>query len=304
MSGRLDQPDRIMKKSPVPVLSSVRDAYAFLFANWRPILMSGLPYTAAYILWLGLAYGTPDGARGGLGLVLTILVSLGSIALSAAALRLAVRGERAGPLGLQLGRDELRLLIVSLLVFLLAGIVFILVYLFWGVLALSVAGGALERAGIDAEAAGLDMMQAGAYLTASDWTIIGLAGAACTAILLWLLARLTLALPASFAVQKVQVMKAWPLSDGNGWRIALCLVLAGLPVMAIELALYETLSGLAGGRLLDVAARYGQDAGGGLPGALRLREYQTWLGVFSALNLPIFAGLYAAIYRNRAPTEG
>jgi hypothetical protein len=287
-----------MKTQPVPVLPSVRDAYAFFLANGRPILLAGLPYTAAYLAWLWLAYGTNGAMPAGLGLTLIVAVSLGSIALSASALRLAVRGERSGPLGLQLGRDELRLFTVSLLVFLLAGIVFVLVYMFWGVVALTVASGAVERAGVDAEAAGLDMMQAAAYMSAADWAVTGLAGLLCTVIVIWLLARLTLALPASFAARKVMVMKAWPLSDGNGWRIALSLVLAGLPLIALELALYEGLSALAGSRLLDMAARFGEDAAG-LPGALRLREYQTWLGVFSAVNLPVFAGLYASIYRDR-----
>ena len=288
-----------MSSAPVPVLASIRAAYAFLTGHARAVLLAGLPYTTVYALWLGGSFGPGHVAQGGIGLALSLAVSLASIAMSAAALRLAVRGEHAGPLGLQLGRDELRLFLVALLVFLLAGIVFILVYLFWGVIFLTVAGGAMERAGLELdEESGFELAQALGYLTPADWAVTGLSGAGCAAIVIWLLARLTLALPASFAAGRIQVMKAWPLSDGNGWRLALCLVLTGLPLLAIELGLYELLSALAGGSLLDMNGRY-SDAGSELPAVLRLREYQTWLGLFAAVNLPVFAGLYAFIYKDR-----
>lgn len=290
-----------MPNNPVPVLRSVFAAYAFFLVHWRKILVAGIPYTAAYAVQLAAMQmrGAETGAAMGPALlVLSVLTLATSVALSAAALRLAVRGEMSGWLGLQFGRDELRVFAATILVSLLTAIVFVLVFLFWGTLFGTVAMGGLDRAGIDAEAAGFDLADATAYMGAADWVVVVLAGLAGMAIVAWLSARLVLALPATIAQGRIQVMKAWPLSQGQGWPIAAALVLAGLPITLIELGLYEALALVIGHRPIDVTAIISADLAN-TPGIARMREYSLWLGLFSAINIPVFSGLYAYIYQKR-----
>ncbi|MEP3071623.1 hypothetical protein [Maricaulis sp.] len=291
--------------SPVPVLRSVFAAYAFFLVHWRKILIAAIPYTAAYAAQLALmpttAAGNEPSALGLVASLLSLATVVASVALSAASLRLAVRGEMTGWLGLQLGREELRLFAVYLLTGFLVVIVFILVFLFWGTLFGTVTMGALERAGIDPEASGFDVAGATQYMGTSDWVVVIAAGVAGLAIVTWLSARLVLALPATIATGRIQVMKAWPLSDRNGWRIAAALLLAGLPLTLGELALYEILSTVLGHRLIDVSALIAADLSG-TPGLARVREYGLWLGLFAGLNYPVMSGLYAYLYQKRTRT--
>jgi hypothetical protein len=294
-----------MTQSTVPILRSVFAAYAFFLVHWRAILIAGVPYTAAYAAQLAMMQVRAGGDAGGAAGLVVVLLSVAtlatSVALSAAALRLAVRGEMPGWLGLQFGRDELRLFAVSILITLLTLIVFVLVFLFWGTLFGTVAMSGLDRAGIDPEASGFDLADATAYMGATEWVVVVLAGLAGLAIVMWLSARLVLALPATIARQRIQVMKAWPLSDGKGWRIALALVLAGLPVTLVEIGIYEALAGLIGHRPIDVTRIIAADLAE-TPGIARMREYSLWLGLFSAINIPVFSGLYAYIYQKSTRT--
>ncbi len=294
-----------MKPSPVPVLRSVFAAYAFFLVHWRKILIAAIPYTAAYAAHLALMPMTAASSEpSALDLVVALLslaTVVASVALSAASLRLAVRGEMPGWLGLQLGREELRLFAVYLLTGFLVLIVFVLVFLFWGTLFGTVTMGALERAGIDPEASGFDVAGAAQYMGASDWAGVVAAGLAGLAIVTWLSARLVLALPATIASRRIQVMKAWPLSDGNGWRIAAALLLAGLPLTLCEAALYEILSTVLGHRLIDVSASIPPEMSG-TPGLARVREYGLWFGLFAGLNYLVMSGLYAYLYQKRTRT--
>lgn len=289
-----------MTQSSIPVLRSVFAAYAFFLVHWRTILIAGVPYTTAYAAQLAVMQMRVGGDAGGAAGLVVVLLSVAtlatSVALSAAALRLAVRGEMPGSLGLQFGGDELRIFAVSILVALLTAIVFVLVFLFWGTLFGTVAMSGLEQAGIDPEASGFDLAGATAYMGATEWIVVVLAGLAGLAIVMWLSARLVLALPATIAHRKIQVMKAWPLSDGKGWWIAAALVLAGLPVTLVEIGIYEGLAGLIGHRPIDVTRVIAADLAE-TPGIARMREYSLWLGLFSAINIPVFSGLYAYLYQ-------
>ena len=94
----------------------------------------------------------------------------------------------------------------------------------------------------------------------------------------WLSARLVLSLPATIAQGAIRVMKVWPLSDKNGWQIAATLVLAGLPIIILELGLYEVISAGLGHRILEVAHLLGED-NAAAPGMARMREYSLWMGL-------------------------
>ncbi|MHA6289157.1 hypothetical protein [Maricaulis sp. CAU 1757] len=290
-----------MTSRPIPIVRSVLAAYAFFLAHWRPILIAGVPYTVGYALQLVLLQTQTGGetANAGLQLVYLLLAIgtfLASLALSAAALRMAVRGDFGGWLGLRLGRDELNIFLVSLLISALTLLVFLLVFMFWAVVFSSIALGSLEQAGIDPEAEGFDLTQTTAYLGGSEWGVLILLGLAAAAVILWLTARLILAFPATIAQRKVQVLSVWNLSHGQAWRIAAALVLAMVPFIVIEIMLYETLSALAGGHFLAMDLELGPE-GVDAPGFGRAQEYLRWHGLMSAVHVPVVSGLYAYMYQ-------
>ena len=90
---------------------------------------------------------------------------------------------------------------------------------------------------------------------------------------------------------------------GDARRAAL--LLAGLPLILLELGLYELVSQVRGERLFDVSGLLDAESAA-LPGIALMREYGLWMSLFSAINIPVFSGLYAYMYRNRtkAPAQG
>ncbi|SDM02372.1 hypothetical protein [Maricaulis salignorans] len=288
--------------APVPILRSVLAAYAFLISHWQRALIAAAPYTLAYAAQLvlmqaiGGATGNPVLAMGMF--LLSLVTVVASLALSAACLRMAVLGDYSGWHSLKAGADEGRIFIVSLLVAALTLLVFIMAFMFWAVVLGSIAAGAMSRAGIDPEAEGLELVDAMAYLGAADWVVAGVVGLAAAALLVWLSARLALALPATIANRKIMVLSAWSLSGGNAARIAAALLLTGLPLLVLELGLYELICAMLGFRPLYLAVPVGSEQINA-PALAAAEEYLRWNGLMAFINVPVFSGLYAYIYRNR-----
>ncbi|WP_300529976.1 hypothetical protein [Maricaulis sp.] len=298
-----------LNPAPVPILQSVAAAYAFFVSHWRHAIMAAAPYTLSYAALLILLMqvgpeGTENSALSTLGFGLTLINLITSVALTSAMFRMAVRGDYSGWLHLKVGADEFRTFIVSVLMSVLTLVVFVLVFMFWLAFLSALVGGALSRAGIDPEASGFDLIEAMSYLTAMDAGVLIIAGLGCAAMMVWLTARLSLALPATIDKQKILVLSIWPLSKGQAWRIAAAILLASLPLLLVEVAIYEVLSLLTGERLLSgtvtVADTMPQPAG-----FERLGEYMRWFGLMAFINYPVMSGLYAYIYRHRvaAPAQ-
>jgi len=114
----------------------------------------------------------------------------------------------------------------------------------------------------------------------------------------WLSARLVLAYPATIDKGKVLVLTVWPLSNGMAWRIALALLLTAIPLIAVEIGVYELIAALSGERLLELTPQLSGETELN-PGVQRAQEYERWIGLMAAINLPLFSGLYAYIYRQR-----
>ena len=295
--------------TPVPILRSVAAAYAFLISHWQRALIAAAPYTLAYIAQLvlmqaiGGATGNP--LVGMAAFLLSLVAVVASLAFSAACLRMAVLGDYSGWNSLKAGADEGRIFIVGLLVSALTLLVFIMAFMFWAVVLASVASGAMTRAGVDPEAAGFELVDTMAYLGTADWVVVGAVGLIAAAVLVWLSARLVLAFPATIANRKIMVLSAWSLSGGNAARIAAALLLTGLPLLVLEAGLYELICALIGSRPLYMAVPVGTEQLDA-PGLAAAEEYLRWNGLMAFINVPVFSGLYAYIYRNRtaAPAAG
>ncbi len=288
--------------APVPILRSALAAYAFLISHWRHALIAAAPYTLAYVAQLVLMQAIGDVAGNpvmAMGFFLLSLVSVvASLALSAACLRMAVLGDYSGWHGLKAGADEGRIFIVGLLVSALTLLIFIMAFMFWAVVLGSVAAGAMVNAGIDPEVAGLDLADAMTYLGTTDWVVVGAVGLVAAGLLVWLSARLVLAFPATIAKRKIMVLSAWSLSGGNAARIAAALLLTAVPLLALEAGLYELICAVLGSRPLYVPVPVGADQLNS-PALAAAEEYLRWNGLMAFINVPVFSGLYAYIYRNR-----
>jgi hypothetical protein len=221
-----------------------------------------------------------------------------SLALSAGCLRMAVLGDYSGWHSLKAGADEGRIFIVGLLIIVLILIVSTIAFMFWAAVVNLIANGALRNDGVDPETAGLSVPDALAYLGSAEWAVVATAGAAALGVLVWMVARLVLAFPATIEQGEVVVLKAWPLSHGSTLRIAAATALAILPLLLVETGLYELVCAALGSRPLELSNLAGPDELN-LPIFAAFREYQLWNGFMAFINVPVFSGLYAYIYRNR-----
>lgn len=297
-----------MTTTPVPILRSVAAAYAFLISHWHRALIAAAPYTLLYVMQLvvlanQLSATTPSDTMMSVYWALWLVTPISLLALTGAMLRMAVKGDYSGRFGLKLGRDEWRVFIVSILVGVLMFVSLVLALMFFVAVMLSVAAGALQRAGIELEESNAEMDMAWSYLSTADWAVLGVVGFLGLALVMWLSARVSLAMPATIDRGRVLVLSVWPLTHGNAWRVAVATVLAIGPLLLVEAGLYNLIGLVLGERPFEqlelISAVDGDAASMSI-----VREYLRWFGVMAGINYPLMAGLYAYIYRNRADAAG
>lgn len=289
-----------MTKHNISILGSVNSAWAFVRSYFQQLLLAALPYTAFTLGIAVLVRINSDDAMGAAGSVIGMLFSIGAVvsglAFYAAVLRLAVNNTSEGWLGLKFGAEERRVLFVTLLIFGLAILTASLIAMFIGPLFLSVENAAMLSAGIDPEALEIDAVQALGYMKAADWAVIIGAALIGLALMVWLLARLLMAFPATIAEGKIRVLSVWGLSNGQSARMALALALALGPLLAVEIAVYEGLVALFDVRFLYVAFNVGPDQLVD-PRSSQFQEMVRLVSLFAFINVPIVFGLYAGLYR-------
>ncbi|MBO6797012.1 hypothetical protein [Maricaulis sp.] len=296
-----------MTTTPVPILRSVAAAYAFLISHWQRALIAAAPYTLLYVAQLFLlanllTAGAPSEITLSFYWMLWLVTPMALLALTGAMLRMAVKGDYSGRFGLKLGHDEWRIFLVAILVGVLMFVSLVLALMFVIAVMLSVAGGALERAGIDPAAADAEMEMAWGYLSTADWAVLAVVGIAALALVLWLSARVSMAMPATIDKGRVLVLSVWPLTNQTAWRVAAAAALTIGPLLLLEVGVYHLLGAALGERpfqQLELIARVEGDA----PVMAQVREYLRWFGLMAGINYPLLTGLYAYIYRNRTENQ-
>lgn len=284
-----------MSQHPVPILRSVAEAYRFALQNWQRCGLAAAPYLAVTLVYITyMAGGT--GGNPVIAFFLMVAFTLANLAFITSVLKLAVRGGNGPGLGLQLGADEGRVFIVNILVALLTAIVVVLA----GIAALAfisaIAAGVMDRAGIGEEAATEDISIVFDAFGASDWGAVLLVGLGFGLLIAWLSARLALALPATIADGRIRVLSIWPLSNGQALRIMSASLLTSLPVFLAGIALYEVFCLLIGWRPLELAHTVDQSVNG-WELIMRANEYGRVNSIVAILSIPLFAGLYAYLYK-------
>ena len=262
-----------------------------------PAIRAGLAFwrTALTRLWGALALVTLVSLAGvaetaaGVGWEWRLVTSLVEIAATVVAFgalfRLAVAGDgvsdRPGPAGLQWTRVEWRIAgafaLTFFLILLIALAVVFLILLLIAVLYVGFGSGATPAKGFMGSPAG----------QATLWF-----GGAGGIVLLWVLARLSLSIPATVHRGAVQVFSTWPLTRGRALLLVIVAVLLGIPIF-LRLGLPMLIP--------NTVAASVDNADGSATLSTGLRVFASLLG--GVFQLPVLAGTLALIYRSAADSE-
>jgi hypothetical protein len=281
----------------VPVLRCVVSAFLFLRRNLVYLYGIGALYVVANITSTWLSLFRPDAPMmQGLGAILSIILIPLVVMLFAAFLRrgLGMDGQKGS--GLQLGTDELRLFLTMFAV----GAVSVFI-IFLGVLAglfmvSAVVASVVDPAIIEAEPASAFAHAGTAGIMAAIVAALGVG-----ALGLYTLARFSPAYPAVIAERRVVVFEAAVWSKGQGWRMALAILLTSLPfylILAPGMIQYAhyILAHLPSGGAGEVVVPEGFD----------LKPF-FWFFALSALIWPAsngaISGLYVTFYRGLRANE-
>ncbi len=282
----------------VPVLRCVISAFVFLRRNLAYIYGLGAFYIAANVIstWI-VAYYPNSPALSALGTVLSIALIPLVVMLFAAYLRRGLGKTPDSVMIMQLGADELRLFLTM---FAVGAITAFIVFL--GIMAAFFAVSAVVTSVVDPAVIEAEPTSAFALSGAAGMIATVLAGLGVGALGLYTLARFSPAYPAVIAEGRVVVFEAANWSKGQGWRMALAIILTSLPFYLL----------LAPGMIqymqLVMANLPGMtEAGGATPASFDLKPL-LWFFILNALVWPAsngaISGLYVTLYRGlRANTS-
>jgi membrane-anchored glycerophosphoryl diester phosphodiesterase (GDPDase) len=221
---------------------------------------------------LGLGYLTMMGVVGPLSLVL-------SAALSAAVVRAVLTPEQKRWGYLRLGGDELRVIVVSIVVAIVICV------------AAAVAFGAVALLGAFTAHSGMNIL----------WLLVVLLGLAAFAFVVWLSLRLSLAIPITVAERRIAVFDSFAMTKGRS------LALLGMGIIAFIMAMLLSAVGaiialpltLATGGLQSLAALDGESNLAVLQAAApAISAWVVLNAVFYALQLAVMSAPFAAAYRD------
>lgn len=155
-------------------------------------------------------------AFGGILLHVAWLLPVGLLvgAMLSAAVARGVLNPRANGFGyLRLGMDELRVLVVTLVLSILMGVLFTAVFLGIGVI-----GGVAAASGAD-----------------WAWLVMVVACLAGVALMIWLAVRLSLAVPITVAENRIAIFDSFALTKGRFWPLLGMAIIAGVMTIIIGL---------------------------------------------------------------------
>jgi hypothetical protein len=274
----------------VPILDAVKAGYAFLRANGRataPAAVLGAAiYTAAEI--------TGSGENVALALVFNLGAIVFGLVFTAFALRLALRQDGAGVLGLQFGKDESNLFGASLVVgFFMLIFVVVGFFLFSIAVAMVAQQSGVSVSDFQGDAAAAEEMFKTLFSGPGGPVLFGFAAVLLSA-MLYLSARLSLVTAATIGERKLMAFTTWRWTEGNALRILAALFLLILPVAFAV----GTLAGFLAASLGVQGSNFSE---GPLP-ARAVVLFLSGLGQYAVLS-PVVFGMLAHLYRGLRPAE-
>ncbi|MET0545393.1 MAG: hypothetical protein ABWZ40_03700 [Caulobacterales bacterium] len=276
----------------VPIAESAAAGLKFLADNWQKLLpgsaLMGV-LSAAYFL-----VGSTAGAGGqSLELLVTLAFLVGLILVSASFYRLALRNEFPGASGLKFGADEKTFFGASLwsslpIFAILAPSIIGFFMLFTA--AAQKSGYTLDQLFADEKLAQEALAAQGGGGGVSLLFLISLV------VVLWLFARLSLAVPASMNEGKIKVWSTFAWTKGNVWRIFAAQLLLWAPLFILAQVVVSIFS-------LALGINPGEAQAGKIAASPTLAIYGFVNGATSTLLItaPI-TGLLAFLYKGLRPS--
>lgn len=275
----------------VPVLRCVISAFVFLRRNLAYIYGLGVFYIAGNIISTWVMLYHPDSpALSALGTVLSIALIPLVVMLFASYLRRGLGKTSGTGIDLQLGADELRLFLTMFAVGLVTAFI-----IFLGVMVAFFAVSAVVTSVVDPAVIEAEPTSAFALSGVAGMIAAVVAGLGVGALGLYTLARFSPAYPAVIAEGRVVVFEAANWSKGQGWRMALAIVLTSAPFYLLLAPGMVQYMQLVIANLPAVT-----EAETALPATFDLKPL-LWFFVLSALIWPAsngaVSGLYVTLYR-------
>ncbi len=281
----------------LPIAQAVKSSWKFAAASWMPVLPVFLIkslVTAGFVSSVGSATQA-NGLLVLLGLLMVLFLEIASMTLM---LRLAVRAEYEGFLGIQLGPDEGRMVLAQLLFGFLMWLVFLIV----GFVVFALASAYLSTtipdiAAIQNDEEAFLKAVVSAFQTPAGTIVAVIMAIAFLFPILLIVSRLVTFPAAVIAERRIMIFDTWAWTKGYSLQIMLALVAACLPFFAL----------VHGGQYI-VSVIIGLDAGFLITGdeLMSASRMQAFVVLFMAgmLSMPVnlvFSGLSAFMYNGFKP---
>lgn len=220
-------------------LSALRAAFRFPVQHARLVLLGAGLYAAVFFFQSYFTAAATGAETPGYAAPLAFTFALAAFIAFIVALAAWLRADLGHALGsgldaFRFSDDERRLLwgvvLVLILLFTVMGTALLMLAFMLGALAILGA----QRSGLMEPPEGfINIFE---LFALGEWIVAIVLIAAFAGFNIWFFARLALAAPATIARSQVQVLAAWPLSDGRVSRIVLTTLAATLPGLAILVA--------------------------------------------------------------------
>ena len=265
----------------VPINVSVRAAFTFLQSSLPQTWRAGV--LLAVLTTFAQAAVNPNDTLAGFGLF--FLAEAGWVVYLAYLLRLALRQDGAGFMGLRFGADEARLLgVLATLAFLVLLMTIVGVIVFSFVLTMTLTKNGIDPRTLENNPKAMEEFIRSALAGADGFMLIAVL-LFFGALIVWLLGRLSLAYAATMGEGRFMALSTFSWTKGNLLHVLAVLFLVATPILSATLivgAIAPTKPG-GGSALLQVVEML----------ALQLVQF--------CIQAPLSAGAYAFLYKGLRP---
>lgn len=281
----------------LPIVRAVAYSWQFAATAWKPTLPAFLIraiIVGFYFHSVALATGNDNG----LGFFSGILLGFSEVVCMALTLRLAIRSEYQGFMGIQIGADEGRLFVANFLY----GFLMSLAVLIAGFLVFALASAYLSTTIPDIEAISQDTVAfrkaVGEAFSSPTGTFVAIVMVCLFLLpLLFIAARLVTFTAATIARKKIMIFETWSWTKGYSFQIIIALIVTYLPfVVLVGIGMFVLSGPLSIQLLADPESAEAVSPG-------KLQSFLYGFGI-SILSIPIYlvgAGLSAFMYQGFNP---
>lgn len=275
----------------LPVLQAVSASWQFVLNSWMLLLpaflVKALISGAFYSMYL------TEGESGGFSMLVGLLLFGAEVVCISMALRYSIRGEYNGLLGTQIGKDEGRLLLATMMFsFLMFFVLIASLYLVSMFVVAYAATTVEDMAAIAEDDAAMTKVVIEAFSSPSGVMIGLILAVIFLAPILYLAARLITYSAATIARRRIMVFETWKWTKGYAVQIIFALILTYIPVYLINVLGSQALMAMLGFNLFSEGQTISR---------LSAFIFGIGSGVLSIPVILVGAGLSAFMYKGFDP---